>query len=145
MIGRYGPDQLNILLLILAVIFGLMNIAGLSLFLFGPGNCFWADIASMVIFGLAIGSLVCFLGGLMAVDIVSKKASGAALGVIGIASYIGAAIQDLISGFVIQSGKEGAGYDFSTAAWFWTGAAVLSVIFTAAVWKIASGRTGSGG
>ena len=128
-----------------AVIFGLMNIAGLSLFLFGPGNCFWADIASMVIFGLAIGSLVCFLGGLMAVDIVSKKASGAALGVIGIASYIGAAIQDLISGFVIQSGKEGAGYDFSTAAWFWTGAAVLSVIFTAAVWKIASGRTGSGG
>ena len=93
----------------------------------------------MVVFGLAIGALICFLGGLMAVDIVSKKASGAALGVVGIASYAGAAVQDLISGFLIQSGKAGAGdaaaYDFSVASWFWVGAAVLSVICTLAVWK----------
>ena len=33
MIGRYGPDQLNILLLILAVIFGLIaSITGLLVF-----------------------------------------------------------------------------------------------------------------
>ena len=122
-----------------ALIFGLMNIIGLSLFLFGPEGCAWIDAASMIIFGLAIGALICFLGGLMAVDIVSKKASGAALGVVGIASYVGAAIQDLISGFLIQSGKAGAGetaaYDFSVASWFWIGAAILSVLCTLAVWR----------
>ena len=125
-----------------AFIFGLMNILGLSLFLFGPEDCFWIDAASMVIFGLAIGALICFLGGLMAVDIVSKKASGAALGVVGIASYVGAALQDLISGFTIQSSKavaDGAAtYDFSGVAWFWIGAAVLSVLCALTVWKAKS-------
>lgn len=97
-----------------------MNVLGLCLFLLGLRNCFWFDATSMVIFGLAIGALICFLGGLMAVDIASKKASGAALGVVGIASYVGAALQDLVNGFTIQSGKTlDAGvtsYDFSVVA-----------------------------
>lgn len=124
-----------------AVIFGLMNILGLTLFLFGPSSHV-SIIASMIIFGLAIGALICFLGGLMAVDIVSKKASGAALGVVGIASYVGAGIQDLVSGITIQSGKEAgegaASYDFSIVSWFWIGAAILSVICTMIVWKMAN-------
>lgn len=124
-----------------AVIFGLMNILGLTLFLFGPSNHV-SIIASMIIFSLAIGALICFLGGLMAVDIVSKKASGAALGVVGIASYVGAGIQDLVSGITIQSGKESgegaASYDFSIVSWFWIGAAILSVICTMIVWKMAN-------
>ena len=123
-----------------ALIFGLMNILGLALFIFGPADCFWLDAVSMVIFGLAIGALICFLGGLMAVDIVSKKASGAALGIVGIASYVGAALQDLISGFAIQGGKSVAdgvlSYDFSVVSWFWIGAAVLSVICTLTVWNV---------
>ena len=127
-----------------AVIFGLMNILGLTLFLFGPSNRICL-IASMIIFGLAIGALICFLGGLMAVDIVSKKASGAALGVVGIASYVGAGIQDLVSGITIQSGKiagEGpAAYDFSVVSWFWIGAAILSVICTVIVWQMARKKT----
>ena len=122
-----------------AVIFGIMNIIGLVLFMYGPKSL---DAVSMVIFGLAIGALICYLGGLMATDVAPKGASGAALGVVGIASYIGAAIQDAISGFAIQSGKtvgEGAAaYDFSSVAYFWVGAAVLSVICTAIVWIMAS-------
>lgn len=122
-----------------AVIFGLMNIVGLVLFMYGPKSL---DAVSMVIFGLAIGALICYLGGLMATDVAPKGASGAALGVVGIASYIGAAIQDAISGFAIQSGKtvgEGASaYDFSSVAYFWVGAAVLSVICTVIVWIMAS-------
>lgn len=122
-----------------ALIFGVMNVLGLCLFLLGPADCFWLDAVSMVIFGLAIGALICFLGGLMAVDIASKKASGAALGVVGVASYAGAALQDLVSGFTIQSGKTvGAGaasYDFSVVSWFWIGAAVLSVACALAVWN----------
>lgn len=123
-----------------ALIFGLMNVCGLSLFLLGPRDCFWLDAVSMVVFGLAIGALICFLGGLMAVDIASKKASGAALGVVGIASYAGAAVQDVVSGFTIQSGKSVgtadavANYDFSVVTWFWIGAAILSVLCALAVW-----------
>lgn len=63
-----------------ALIFGLMNITGLCLFLLVDGPAA-IDIAAMVIFGIAIGALICYLGGLMAIDIASKKASGAALGV----------------------------------------------------------------
>lgn len=122
-----------------AVIFGLMNILGLVLFMYGPKSM---DAVSMVVFGLAIGALICYLGGLMATDVAPKGASGAALGVVGIASYIGAAVQDAISGFAIQSGKtvgEGAAaYDFSTVAYFWVGAAVLSVVCTVIVWIMAS-------
>ena len=122
-----------------AVIFGLMNILGLVLFMYGPKSM---DAVSMVIFGLAIGALICYLGGLMATDVAPKGASGAALGVVGIASYIGAAIQDSISGFAIQSGKtvgEGAAaYDFSTVAYFWVGAAILSVVCTVIVWIMAN-------
>lgn len=126
-----------------ALIFGVMNVLGLCLFLLGPENCFWLDATSMIVFGLAIGTLICYLGGLMAVDIASKKASGAALGVVGIASYIGAALQDAVSGFTIQSGKSvGTGaeacYDFSAVTWFWIGAAILSVLCTAVVWHMVS-------
>ena len=124
-----------------ATIFGLMNVLGLWLFLFGPQShaCM---IASMVVFGLAIGALICYLGGLMAVDIASKKSSGAALGVVGIASYLGAALQDLVSGMTIEAGKaSGSGYDFSVVSWFWLGAAILSVIFTIVVWIISHRRS----
>lgn len=122
-----------------AVILGLMNILGLVLFMYGPKSM---DAVSMVIFGLAIGALICYLGGLMATDVAPKGASGAALGVVGIASYIGAAVHDAISGFAIQSGKTvgggAAAYDFSTVAYFWVGAAILSVVYTVIVWIMAN-------
>ncbi|MBQ4389706.1 MAG: MFS transporter [Bacteroidales bacterium] len=120
-----------------AVIFGLMNVLGLGLFLFGSAVR-WTLILSMVIFGLAIGALICYLGGLMAVDIAPKQSSGAALGVVGIASYIGAAIQDFVSGMTIESGKSvvPGTYDFSVVSWFWFGSAVLSVVLTVAVWML---------
>lgn len=120
-----------------AVIFGLMNVLGLGLFLFGSAVR-WTLILSMVIFGLAIGALICYLGGLMAVDIAPKQSSGAALGVVGIASYIGAAIQDFVSGMTIESGKSvvSGTYDFSAVSWFWFGSAVLSVVLTVAVWML---------
>lgn len=121
-----------------AVIFGLMNVLGLWLFLFGPSTRF-CMICSMVVFGLAIGALICYLGGLMAVDIASKRTSGAALGVVGIASYIGAALQDFVSGLTIEAGKSAdAGYDFSVVSWFWFGAAILSVFFTVGVWILSA-------
>lgn len=74
-------------------------------FLLVPGVHFWLDALAMVLFGIGIGVLICFLGGLMAVDIAPRNASGAALGVVGIASYIGAGLQDVMSGILIEGQK----------------------------------------
>lgn len=122
-----------------AFIFGLMNVMALSLFLLGPKNTWWLDVTSMVIFGLGIGALICYLGGLMAVDIASKKASGAALGLVGIMSYAAAGIQDIASGYLIENNKSLLNgetvYNFETISVFWIGAAALSVLFALMVWK----------
>lgn len=122
-----------------ALIFGLMNVAALCLFLLVPGTHTWVDVTAMILFGTSIGVLLCFLGGLMAVDIAPRNASGAALGVVGIASYIGAGLQDVMSGVLIEGNKtvvNGADvYDFTYINWFWIGAAVLSVLLALLVWN----------
>lgn len=122
-----------------ALIFGLMDVVALCLFLLVPGVHFWLDALAMVLFGLGIGVLICFLGGLMAVDIAPRNASGAALGVVGIASYIGAGLQDVMSGILIEGNKTMANgvetYDFTYINWFWIGAALLSVLLALLVWN----------
>jgi len=122
-----------------ALIFGLMNVVALCLFLLSPGNNFAIDVIAMILFGLGIGVLICFLGGLMAVDIAPRNAAGAALGIVGIASYLGAGLQDIMNGILIQGNKtivDGIEvYDFTYVNWFWIGAALLSVILTLLVWN----------
>lgn len=122
-----------------ALIFGLLNVVALCLFLLVPGTHLWIDALAMVLFGLSIGVLLCFLGGLMAVDIAPRNASGAALGVVGIASYVGAGVQDVMSGVLIEDHKSVVNgvevYDFTAINWFWIGAAVLSVLCALMVWN----------
>lgn len=131
-----------------ALVFGAMNSVALVLFLFG-GNAWWINITAMVLFGISIGVLICFLGGLMAVDIVPRKATGAALGVVGMASYIAAGIQDVVSGWlidgnstVIETLDEATGqmvqatqYDFTSVAFFWVIASVISFLLPVLNWK----------
>lgn len=122
-----------------ALVFGLMNMGALSLLLLVSEKNWMLDIASMIIFGLAIGALVCYLGGLMATDIASKKASGAALGVVGIMSYLAAGIQDIASGYLIEGNKTIVNgeviYNFDTISVFWLSAAALSVLFALLTWE----------
>ena len=116
---------------VLAFGFGVLNTLALTLFLYS-GNGMFVNLLAMVLFGMAIGVLICFLGGLMAIDIVPREATGAALGIVGMASYVGAALQDIVSGWLIDSGKtlvDGVvRYDFGTAALFWIAASALSFI-----------------
>lgn len=127
-----------------ALIFGLLNVCALCLFLLIPGTNYWLDATAMVMFGLSIGVLLCFLGGLMAVDIAPRNASGAALGVVGIASYVGAGIQDVMSGILIEGHKTIINgtevYDFTAINYFWIGAALLSVICALMVWNVKSSQ-----
>ena len=93
----------------------------------------------MLLFGVAVGVLICFLGGLMAIDIVPRDASGAALGIVGMASYIGAGLQDIISGYLIDSNKGVINgvviYNFCPVSVFWVSASVLSSLLVLFLWK----------
>ena len=122
-----------------ALIFGVFIIIGLCMFLLIPDSAYWVDIAAMLIFGTGIGVLLCFLGGFMAVDIAPANASGAALGVVGIASYIGAAVQDVMSSVLIESNKQIIDgvevYDFTYINYFWIGSAIVSTLLALLVWN----------
>ena len=75
----------------------------------------------------------------MAVDIASKKASGAALGIVGVMSYAAAGIQDIASGYLIETNKSVVDgvtlYDFGSISIFWISAAVISVLLALFTWK----------
>ena len=124
----------------LAVGAGLMNVTALCLFMLVPGRHPWLDVLAMVLFGLAVGILLTFLGGLMAVDRVPKCAAGAALGIAGIGSYLGAGLQSAFSGCLVVRGADGTaslmgrtfanGWTLDYLAVFWIGVAALSVVFT---------------
>jgi OPA family sugar phosphate sensor protein UhpC-like MFS transporter len=94
---------------------------------------------AFLLYGLSINGLITSLGGLFAVDIAPKKAAGAVMGFIGVFSYVGAAIQERISGFLIGQGTtivNGARqYDFHNAVVFWLGTSVVSLILATSLWR----------
>ena len=110
---------------------GILHVISIVLFLYG-GDSVAINVVAMVIRGLAIGVLICFLGGLMAVDIVPRNASGTALGIVGLVSYIFASTQDIISGILIDKGTsivDGAKViDFGPVGYLWIASATISFI-----------------
>lgn len=120
------------------LIFGVCEIIGLVLIFFGPANM-PTLITGMILFGLGLAGLVASLGGLFAVDICPKRATGAAMGVIGIFSYLGAALQENISGALLDQHSHMVGadrvYDFEPAIWFWLGSSVVSLVLAATLWR----------
>ncbi len=121
-----------------AVLSGIISTSSLILFLFVGGG-FVLNIFYVSLFSLSTGILYCIVAGLMAVDIVPRKATGAALGVVGISSYVAAGLQDIASGYLIQGFMvESAGgdvYDFGPVSWFWIIAAVISFVLPVMNWK----------
>ena len=121
-----------------AVLSGIISTSSLILFLFVGGG-FVLNIFYVSLFSLSTGVLYCIVAGLMAVDIVPRKATGAALGVVGISSYVAAGLQDIASGYLIQGfvveGAGGSLYDFGPVSWFWVIAAVISFVLPVLNWK----------
>ena len=114
-----------------ALVAGILHVISIVIFLYG-GDSVAINVIAMVIRGLAIGVLICFLGGLMAVDIVPRNASGTALGVVGLVSYIFASTQDIVSGVLIDKGTsivDGAKViDFGPVGYLWIASATISLI-----------------
>lgn len=121
------------------LLFAILELVGLLLIFFGP-TTLPSLVMAMILFGAGLTGLVTSLGGLFAVDICPKRVAGAAMGLIGIFSYIGAAVQENISGLLIERGMtvvDGVRtYDFSTVIWFWIGASFVSMLLAASLWRV---------
>ena len=121
-----------------AVLSGVISMLALILFLFVGGG-YVLNILYVSVFSLAVGVLYCIVAGLMAVDIVPRKATGAALGVVGISSYVAAGLQDITSGYLIQgfmTKVDGVDvYDFGPVSYFWIAAALISFVLPVMNWK----------
>ena len=113
------------------ILSGLVCFAALALFLLTGGGPL-LNILYVSLYSLSIGVVYCIVAGLMALDIVPRRATGAALGVVGISSYAAAGLQDLASGFLIGAGET---LDFGPVSLFWLAACLVSFILPVLGWK----------
>lgn len=133
---------------LLALLAGIAEILSLVALWLIPSNTtsMLPDAIAMAVFGYSMGILVAFLGGLMAIDIVPHRAAGAAAGVVGMFSYIGAAIQDTVSGVLIHGGTnivDGVRvWSFDSTIAFWVFTSVLSTVLALLVWNAGKQRNG---
>ncbi len=129
------------------LLFGLLEVLPLLVIFYGPTNNTVLAVA-LVVYGFGLSGILASLGGLFAIDIAPKKVAGAAMGFIGIFSYIGAGTQDYISGKLIydsemkvifsmgDSSPTVFFYDYSTPILFWIGASVVSMVLAGSLWKV---------
>ena len=121
-----------------ALVAGILHTISIIMFLY-CGDSVVMNVIAMVLRGLAIGVLICFVGGLMAVDLVPRKASGTALGIVGLVSYIFASTQDIISGVLIDKNTTilengDKVIDFGPVGYLWIGAAIISFLLPLFNW-----------
>jgi MFS transporter, OPA family, sugar phosphate sensor protein UhpC len=121
------------------LIFGVLEVFSLFVIFFtAPGHPVILTSA-FILYGFTLSGLLAALGGLFAIDIAPKKAAGAVMGFIGIFSYMGAGLQDQISGILIDKGTsiiDGVRYyDFSNAITFWISGSIVSLILALTLWK----------
>ena len=120
------------------LMFGLVEIASLFLIFFGPESTVVLIIA-FLIYGFTLSGLLAVLGGLFAIDMAPKNISGAAMGFIGLFSYIGAGIQEKISSLLIKTPEidntSAALYSFDDAIFFWIFASVVSFLLSLTLWN----------
>ena len=116
------------------VIAGILAVASLFGFLFLPGS-FALNMAFVAIFSFSFSIVFCIVAGLMALDFVPRKATGAALGIVGISSYAAAGLQSMASGFLIEGFAADGFYNFLPVSIFWTVACLLAFVLPVIGWK----------
>lgn len=112
------------------LISGLLCLLSLGAFLFTAGG-YSLNIIYVSVFSLAIGVVYCTVAGLMALDIVPRKATGAALGVVGLASYAAAGVQNIVSGVMIGEND----FNFAPVSVFWIVSCLLCFLIPLVSWK----------
>ena len=120
------------------LIFAIVEIVALVAIFFGPQNSVVLFFA-FTVYGAALSGLIASIGGLFGVDIAPRGATGAAMGFVGVFSYLGAATQENVSAALISQGMtmvDGVrSYDFDLAIYFWVGTSVVSMLLAASLWN----------
>ena len=113
---------------------GILAVCSLAAFLFLGGG-FWGNMAFVALFSFAFSVVFCIVAGLMALDFVPRKATGAALGIVGISSYAAAGLQSVVSGFLIEGNSSAEAYNFTPVSIFWIAACFLAFTLPVIGWK----------
>ena len=116
------------------VISGVLAVLSLAAFLF-LGGTFALNMVFVAVFSFSFSVVFCIVAGLMALDFVPRKATGAALGIVGISSYAAAGLQSVASGFLIDGFSSGDVYDFGPVSIFWIVACFLAFSLPVVGWK----------
>lgn len=121
------------------IVFGIVMLIGIAGVCFVPAGAPTMAAVAVAVFGFGLGVILCFVGGLLAVDLCPRKATGAAMGVIGLTAYGGAALQDIVNGFLMDSAKVVTNgvtvYHFDTIMMFWIGSvALMTALIVPTLW-----------
>lgn len=121
------------------IVFGLVMLAGIVGICVIPGAQPMVDAICVAVFGFGLGVILCFVGGMLAVDLVPRKATGATMGIVGLMSYGGAAAQELVNGFLVDHSKIVVNgvvtYDFTTVTTFWIASvAIMTALIVPTLW-----------
>jgi MFS transporter, OPA family, sugar phosphate sensor protein UhpC len=119
------------------LIFAIVEVLALVVIFYGPGG-YLTQVFAFAIYGAALSGLIASVGGLFAVDIAPRGATGAAMGLVGVFSYLGAGTQDIISAGLIDAGTKVVSgvniYNFDSAILFWISSSVISMLLAASLW-----------
>ena len=116
------------------VISGVLAVLSLSGFLLLGGG-FGLNMLFVAVFSFSFSVVFCIVAGLMALDFVPRKATGAALGIVGISSYAAAGLQSMVSGFLIGGNSTGDLYNFTPVSVFWIVACFMAFSLPVIGWK----------
>ena len=116
------------------VIAGVLAVLSLGGFLFLDGG-YWTNMGFVALFSCSFSVVFCIVAGLMALDFVPRKATGAALGIVGVSSYAAAGAQSIVSGYLIEGFAADGLYNFTPVSVFWIVACLLAFSLPVIGWK----------
>ena len=116
------------------VMAGVLAVLSLGGFLFLDGG-YWTNMGFVALFSCSFSVVFCIVAGLMALDFVPRKATGAALGIVGVSSYAAAGAQSIVSGYLIEGFAADGLYNFTPVSVFWIVACLLAFSLPVIGWK----------
>ena len=123
------------------LLFGVVEVLALVVMFYGPHNG-TVLTGALIVYGFTLSGILAVLGGLLAVDVSSKRAAGMAMGFIGFISYLGAAVQEKLSGMFLNAHTvvmpDGSKHidDWSAPIALWIGGSIASALLAATLWRV---------